>query len=156
MALFLGALAFYTYSPAQFIIPLTALGLLISDWRFHWEHRRTVLIGSVLVIILALPYVRYSLSNPNVPFAHLHTLYSYWFEKISLSEKLKHYFTEFGIGLSPWYWYISNNRDLSRHLMKGYGNIMILTLPFTLFGMAYILRNLRQSACRTILIALLV
>ena len=156
LAIFLGALSFYTYSPGQFIIPLTAIGLFISDWRYHWDHRRTVLIGLVLIAILALPYIRYSIGNPNVPFAHLHTLYSYWFEKIPLSEKLTHYFSEFGIGLSPWYWYIPNDRDLSRHLMKDYGNIMMVTLPFALLGMVYVLRNLRQSACRTILIALLV
>jgi 4-amino-4-deoxy-L-arabinose transferase-like glycosyltransferase len=156
LAIFLGALSFYTYSPGQFIMPLTAIGLLISDWRYHWDNRRTVLTGVVLIIILALPYIRYSLSNPNVPFAHLHTLYSYWFEKIPVSEKFTHYFSEFGIGLSPWYWYVTNNRDLSRHLMKDYGNIMMVTLPFALLGMAYVLRNLRLSAGRTLLIALLV
>jgi Dolichyl-phosphate-mannose-protein mannosyltransferase len=156
LAIFLGALSFYTYSPGQFIMPLIAIGVFISDWRYHWDNRRTVLTGAVLIIILALPYIRYSINNPNVPFAHLHTLYSYWFEKIPLSEKFTHYFSEFGIGLSPWYWYVPNDRDLPRHLMKNYGNIMILTLPFALLGMAYILRNIRQSACRTILIALLI
>ncbi|HLO32490.1 MAG TPA: glycosyltransferase family 39 protein [Anaerolineales bacterium] len=156
LAILLGALSFYTYSPAQFIVPLTALGLFISDWRYHWEKRRTLLIGLALIVILALPYIRYSLNNPSVPFAHLHTLYSYWFDKIPVSEKFTRYFSEFGIGLSPWYWYLPNDRDLSRHLMKGYGNIMLVTLPFALLGMAYVLRNLRSPACRTILIALLI
>jgi 4-amino-4-deoxy-L-arabinose transferase-like glycosyltransferase len=153
LAIFLGALAFYTYSPAQVILPLTALGLLISDWRYHWENRRTMLIGSGLIVILALPYVRSSINNPNAAFAHLHTLWSYWFEQIPLSEKIARYFSEFGIGLSPWYWYIPNDRDLSRHLMKDYGHIMIATLPFALIGMAHALRNLRSSAHRAILIA---
>jgi 4-amino-4-deoxy-L-arabinose transferase-like glycosyltransferase len=156
LAIFLGALAFYTYSPAQVILPLTALGLLISDWRYHWENRRALLIGLGLVVILALPYVRSSINNPSAPFAHLHTLWSYWFEKIPLSEKIGRYFSEFGVGLSPWYWYIPNDRDLSRHLMKDYGNLMIATLPFALLGMAHALRNLRSSAYRAILIALLV
>src|SRR3972149_6718864 len=31
LAIFLGALSFYTYSPAQLIVPLTAFGLLVSD-----------------------------------------------------------------------------------------------------------------------------
>lgn len=156
LAIFLGALAFYSYSPAQLIVPLTAIGLLLSDWKYHWENRRTALIGLVLVLILALPYMRFRVYNPSAPFAHLHTLWSYWFEKISLSEKVTRYLSEFGIGLSPWYWYIPNDRDLSRHLMKDYGNIMIATLPLALFGMAHILRNLRLPACRAILIALLI
>lgn len=156
LAIFLGALSFYTYSPAQVIVPLTGIGLLISDWRYHWGNRRVLLVGLALTIILALPYIRSMINNPNAPFAHLHTLWSYWFEKIPLSEKIARYLSEFGIGLSPWYWYIPNDRDLSRHLMKDYGNIMIATLPFALLGMAHVLNNLRLSACRTILIALLI
>jgi hypothetical protein len=95
-------------------------------------------------------------NNPSVPFAHLHTLYSYWFEKIPLSDKIARYFSEFAVGLSPWYWYIPNERDLPRHLMKDYGNIMLATLPFALLGVAQALRNLRQPAYRAILIALLI
>jgi 4-amino-4-deoxy-L-arabinose transferase-like glycosyltransferase len=156
LVIFLAALSFYTYSPAQVIVPLTALGLLISDWRYHWENRRTVFVGLAMIVILALPYIRSSVNNPNAPFAHLHTLWSYWFEKIPLSEKIARYLSEFGIGLSPWYWYIPNDRDHSRHLMKDYGNIIITTLPFALLGMTHMLRNLRLPAYRTILIALMV
>ncbi|HEX9389576.1 MAG TPA: hypothetical protein VF918_24845 [Anaerolineales bacterium] len=156
LALFLGTFAFYTYSPGQVIVPLTALGLLLSDWRYHWENRRTVLMGLGLIMILALPYLRFRIGNPNAPFAHLHTLFSYWTEDIPLSEKFAHYLSEYGVGLSPWYWYIPNNRDLSRHLMKDYGNIAITTLPFAMLGMAHVLRNLRESACRATLISLLI
>jgi 4-amino-4-deoxy-L-arabinose transferase-like glycosyltransferase len=156
LTVLLGALSFYTYSPGQVIIPLTAIGLLLSDWRYHWENRRTLLIALVLAAVLVLPFIRSMLNNPTVPFAHLHTLYSYWYEKIPLSEKIARYFSEFGVGLSPWYWYVPNERDLSRHLMKDYGNIMLATLPFALLGMAQALRNLRLPAYRAILIALMI
>lgn len=155
-AIFLGALAFYTYSPAQVIMPLTALGLLVSDWRYHWENRRTLLKGLVLILVLALPYIRSTIDIPTVPFAQLRILYSYWFEEIPLSAKIARYFSEYGIGLSPWYWYVPNDRDLVRHLMKGYGHIMIATLPFILLGINQALRNLHLSAYRAILIALLI
>jgi len=39
--------------------------------------------------------------------------------------------------------------------MKGYGNILITTLPFALLGMVHTLRNLRLPAYRTVLITLL-
>ena len=156
LAAFLAALSFYSYSPAQVVVPLTLLGLLLSDWCYHWENRRTVLGGLILGGILAVPYIRYMVSNPNVPFAHLHTLWSYWYENIPLSEKISHYISEFGVGLSPWYWYVPNDRDLPRHLMKDYGNIMIATLPFAVFGMAHTLRNLRLPAYRAVLIPFLV
>ena len=155
LTILLGAFAFYTYSPGQVIMPLTALGLLISDWRYHWEDRRGLLIGLALALVLALPYVRSSINNPNAAVSHLHTLWSYWFEEIPLSKKIARYFSEFGIGLSPWYWYLPNNRDLARHLMKDYGHIMIAALPLALLGMAHTLRNLRLPAFRTLLITLL-
>lgn len=156
LTVFLGALAFYSYSPGQLLVPLTALGLLISDWRHHWENRRTALAALGLLLLLAIPYLRAGFIDPDAPIAHLHTLYSYWFEKTPLSMKLARYLSEFGIGLSPWYWYIPNDRDLPRHLMKDYGNILLITLPPALFGLAYIVRNLRLPACRAVLIALLI
>src|SRR5215212_779063 len=156
LTIFLGALAFYTYSPAQVIVPLTAMGLLISDWPYHWENRRTLLKGLAMTAVMAVPYIRSTINIPNVPFAQLRILYSYWFEKIPLSAKIGRYVSEFGIGLSPWYWYVPNNRDLVRHLMKDYGHILISTLPFALLGMAHTLRNLRRPAYRTILIALMI
>jgi hypothetical protein len=115
-----------------------------------------VLIGLVLAAVLALPYLRFSFNNPNAAAEHLHQLWSYWFEKIPLSAKIGRYISEFGVGLSPWYWYIPNDRDLPRHLMKNYGHIMLATLPLALLGLAHTLRNLRFPACRAVLIALLI
>src|SRR5215216_3903310 len=57
LTIFLGALAFYTYSPAQVIVPLTAMGLLISDWPYHWENRRTLLKGLAMTAVMAVPYI---------------------------------------------------------------------------------------------------
>jgi 4-amino-4-deoxy-L-arabinose transferase-like glycosyltransferase len=155
-AVLLGALAFYTYSPAQVIVPLTAVGFLASDWRYHWRNRRTVLAGLALALLLALPYVRFRINAPDVAQAHLHTLSSYWFDAIPLPEKIRQYLSEYAFGLSPRYWYLPNDRDLSRHLMKGYGHILIATLPLALLGAARAVRNLKSSAYRAVLIALLV
>ncbi len=155
LALFMAACAFYTYSPAQLVVPLTVITLLISDWRYHRENYRRVLIGLGFGASLALPYLRFILNNPNTPFAHLHTLGSYWLTNEPFVRKLAHYLSEYLIGLSPWYWYIPNIRDLSRHLMKGYGDIMIFTLPFAVIGLASALRNLRQPAYRAVIIFML-
>jgi 4-amino-4-deoxy-L-arabinose transferase-like glycosyltransferase len=152
LALFLGALAFYTYSPGQMIVPLTAIALLFSDWRYHWENRRTALKGLALLAALAMPYLRFRMNDPDAAVAHLHTLGSYLLVDAPLFEKIKRYFFEYFTGLSAWYWYQSNDRDLARHLMDGYGNIMPATLPFAILGMAQVLRRLREPAYRAILI----
>jgi len=156
LTILLCALAFYTYNPAQLIVPLTAVALLISDWRYHWENRRIILPTLLLTAVIAFPYIRFNISNPDAGFAHLHRMGSYLTKDIPITEKISKYSYEYFIGLSPWYWYIPNDRDLPRHLMKDYGNIMIATLPFVLFGLARLLRNLHESSYRTILIAILI
>jgi len=76
--LIFGALAFYAYSPGQVIIVLTGLCLLISDARYHLEHKKTTLLGVVLLSMLAFPYLRFILTHENELLQHLSLLNSYW------------------------------------------------------------------------------
>jgi 4-amino-4-deoxy-L-arabinose transferase-like glycosyltransferase len=154
-ALPLSALAFYTYSPGQVILAVTAALLLISDAAYHWRNRKTVLIGLGLAALLALPYVRFRLSHEYSPSEHLATLYSYWMKPIPLPEKLARLRTAYFRGLSPGYWFGHAPMDLVRHVMKGYGNLLIWTAAPLALGLLLCLRNLRSSAHRTILIAAL-
>lgn len=156
VALILAACAFYTYSPGQLIVPLTVIVLAVSDRRYHSENHQTIRRGFGLLFLLGLPYLRFIFYNPHVPLMHLNTLGSYWMENTSFPEKLRHYLSEYALGLSPWYWYIPNIRDLSRHLMKDYGHIMLFTLPFAVIGLVSVLRNLHSSANRVILAVMLV
>lgn len=156
LVILFGSLAFYSYNPAQFMVPVTAILLLISDWQYHWENRRTAGRGAILLTFLAIPYLRFRLDHPNSANELLHLLGSYLVSDIALSEKIRVYVSEYFFGLSAWYWYIPNNRDLPRHLMKDYGHIMLATLPFAILGLVYILRHLRDSASRTILLIILI
>ncbi len=154
-AMVLGALAFYTYSPAQLVVVLTGILLLISDWRYHWQHRPFAWRGLGLLILLALPYVRFQITQPQEGLAHLQVLHSYWMQPIPFSEKIRQYLTEYGFGLSPGYWFVANDHDLIRHIMKGYGHILFVAFPFACLGLFLALKNIRSSAQRVLLIALL-
>jgi 4-amino-4-deoxy-L-arabinose transferase-like glycosyltransferase len=149
------ALAFYSHSPGQFIVAITGILLLFSDLKYHWQNRRFVIRGLGLLILLALPYLRFRIAHPEAVSEHLSNLASYWMRPIPLSEKIGSYFKEYFYGLSPAYWFIPNERDLPRHLMKGYGQLYQVTLPFVFLGLLVALKNLRSSAHRAILIALL-
>ncbi|MBC7876098.1 MAG: glycosyltransferase family 39 protein [Anaerolineales bacterium] len=155
LAIFFGALAFYSYNPAQLTVPVTALILLVSDWRYHWENRHTAVRAGFLLAVLVLPYLRFRIDNPNNSGELLHLLGSYLVSDMPISEKIRLYISEYFFGLSAWYWYIPNNRDQIRHIMKDYGHIMLATLPFALLGLAYLLRHLRDSASRAILLVML-
>jgi 4-amino-4-deoxy-L-arabinose transferase-like glycosyltransferase len=155
-AVVLGALAFYSYSPGELVIGATALLLLLSDARYHWQNRNQVLRSLGLAMILALPYLRFRLGHPEAPIDHLRNLGSYWVKPLPLREKLSQYASEYLYGLSPGYWFIPNERDLVRHQMKGYGNLLRATLPFAVIGLVLSIKGLRSSANRAVLIALLV
>lgn len=150
-----GALTFYSYSPIRMVIGLTAILLLISDWRYHWKNRRTVLRGLGLTALLTLPFLRFQYQHAASSFDHLRVLNSYWIQSLPLSEKLGRFLSEYMRGLNPFYWFFPNQVDLSRHLMKGYGHILWLTIPFMLIGLLFSLRNIRKSEYRTILLAVL-
>jgi hypothetical protein len=154
-AILLGALAFYTYSPGQIVIGLTGILLLLSDARYHWQNRSTLLSGMGLFVILALPYLRFRLNQPDAPFEQLRILDSYWLQNIPLQDKFVQFGAEYLYGLSPGYWFLPNERDLSRHLMKGYGHLFRATLPFAVLGLYLTIRGLRSSTNRVLLIALL-
>jgi hypothetical protein len=154
-AVVFGALAFYSYSPGQVVMALSAILLFISDIRFHWQNRSTILKGLSLILLLALPYIRFQLSHGQSSLEHLRLLDSYWLKPISFSEKLEHYFKEYFFGLSPVYWFINNTRDMERHLMGGLGNIEVIALPFAVIGLLWTLVKIRQPASRALLIALI-
>jgi 4-amino-4-deoxy-L-arabinose transferase-like glycosyltransferase len=152
----LGALAFYSYSPGQVVIGLTGIMLFLSDIRYHWQYRGMVLSATGLAVLLAIPYLRFRVGHPAAPFEQLRTLDSYWIQPLPLKEKLTLFTSEYFFGLSPSYWFLPNERDLARHLMKGYGHLLRALLPFAFLGLILTIRGIKSSANRALLIALLV
>jgi|YNPMSStandDraft_2_1061718.scaffolds.fasta_scaffold04879_2 4-amino-4-deoxy-L-arabinose transferase-like glycosyltransferase len=149
------AVAFYSYSPAQMVIASLSLFLLISDWRYHWQQRRRLLLALGLAALFALPYFRFQIEHPGETLRHLTLLNSYWLTDRPLLAKLGIYFGEYLRGLNPLYWYVPQSGELIRHVMKGYGHLGWITLPFVAIGLIRALRGIRRSEYRLILLALL-
>ncbi|MDY6873257.1 MAG: glycosyltransferase family 39 protein [Chloroflexota bacterium] len=174
-SLTLGALAFYAYSPGQVIMVITGLMLLIADARYHWRRRKTALLGLGLLIVLALPYLRFSTMHAGERLHHLTQLNSYWVKPGPLYEKIGTYLTRYFKGLNPFYWFWPNpsfleklwpqvtlpswlfsaQGDLARHTMKGYGHILPIFFPFWLAGLVRCIRRFRDPAHRTLILATL-
>jgi hypothetical protein len=156
LALVMAGLAFYSYSPGQLVIGVTGIALLFLDIRYHWQNRKMALYILILLVLIAFPYLRFQLGSTFSPAEHLQLLNSYWVQPISLTDKLSRLWAEYSRGLSVSYWFIPNNHDLERHLMKGYGNLPIFTLPFFVAGLIISALNIRKPANRVLLLALLV
>ncbi len=175
VALVFGALSFYAYSPGQVVTVVTGLMLLIADARYHWQNRKTALIGLGILVLLALPFLRFSLTQGEERLQHLTILNSYWVKPIPFGEKLLTYFTRYLKGLNPVYWFwpnpsiieklwpnfamppwlFSNKGDLERHIMKGYGHILLVTFPFWVIGLIRCIKNFKDPAHRILILATL-
>ncbi len=150
-----GALCFYSYSPTQLVMAVTAIALLISDIRTHIKNWKFILMGLGLAVLLAIPYIRFIDLHPDENIRHLEILDSYWIQSIPLTEKLGIYFTEYLKLLNPLYWFLPNGVDLERHVMKNYGHLLRWTIPFFVLGFGVALRWIKKSPYRLLLIALL-
>jgi hypothetical protein len=182
-ALIAGALSFYTHGLGQVLMTITGLALFIVDFRYHIhpDRRKTVLWALVLGILLLLPFARYFLAHSGEAAAQIKRRDSYWYDgELSLLQKVTEFITQYAGGLNPLYWYfhrlidLSSNYavqfpggwtihlpfgfrqvDIERHVMKGYGNGLLITLPFALIGFIRAIRGWREFPNRVVLIAFL-
>lgn len=151
----LAALTFYTYSPAQMVIPVTAVLLFFSDLKYHLQNRQHLLGGLGLAMLLAIPYVRFQVNHPGATLNHLTILDSYWLHAIPLGDKIGRFFSEYLQGLNPFFWYSPEPAGLARHIMKGYGYLWRWSLPLQAVGLAAALIKFRSPAHRAVLATLL-
>ncbi len=154
-AVVMGAMCFYSYSPAQIVMAAIALALWFFDIKFHWQNRKLVLINLGILVILAIPYIRFLIQHGQENTQHLLILRSYWVSNLSIWQKLLQFLRQYLQGLNPVYWFFPGTTDFSRHLMLNYGHVSRFVLPFTALGLGYSLWNIRNPAYRTLLFAVL-
>lgn len=156
LALLFGGMTFYTYSNGQMIMAAAGVLLGLFDIRYHIKNWRVTLPGLLLVGVLMLPALRFRAAHPGLLETHLRILNSYWFYDLSLTEKLAQFIKTYTHGLSVSYWFLPSAPRESyevRHLMQGYGNLAIWTLPFFLIGVGVSLwRAVKGSAPYRILL----
>ncbi|MCU0486689.1 MAG: glycosyltransferase family 39 protein [Anaerolineales bacterium] len=154
-ALVFAAATFYTYSNGQVVILGAGMLLLLSDLPYHWQQRRTLLVGAGLGVVLALPFLLFSWFHPEALSQHLRAVNSYWFQPLTLFEKIGIFFQKAFYGLSPQYWFFPNAQDLPRHRWDHQGHILLGMLPFVLVGLLICLRKIRSAPHRAVLLAAL-
>jgi hypothetical protein len=156
-----GALSFYSYNGGQLGIVVGGGLFMLIDWKYHWQvlrqRKRLMLLALLFGVGLSLPYIRFLSQFPLEVSQHLKIVSPAWGTAVPLLDKLSTFTREYLNGLNPIYWYsTANDYDIIRHVMKGYGSILWITLPFALIGLIECLRKIRQPEYRTILIALIV
>jgi 4-amino-4-deoxy-L-arabinose transferase-like glycosyltransferase len=149
------AATFYTTGAGEIIIAGTGLLLVLIDARYHWSQRRRLLGALPVVLLLAIPYLRFRLQMGAEHTNLLRLFDSYWLRDLPLLEKVRTALAYYAYGLSPGYWFLRNTHDGARHVMDGYGNLMLWTLPFAVGGLGLALRRIRSPEYRVLLVPLL-
>lgn len=151
-AMFFAALGFYSYAGAQVVLAALGFLLVIVDWPYHRQHSRLLLAAALLAIPLIYPYFRFRAVHAGEAYFHLRRLDSYWFRDLSPSTKVLTFLQQYLQGLSPLYWFSRFPDELPRHLMRGYGRISPLALPFFLPGLYQTIRQWKAFEYRTLLL----
>lgn len=157
-AIITGALCFYTHGLGQMLMAVTGLALFVVDFRYHFhaDRRKTVLYGLGLGLILFLPFVRYYLAHSNESLSQVKRRGSYWYDdELTTLQKTWEFIKQYAYGLNPQYWYFHNPIDIARHVMKDYGDGLLITLPFAIIGFILVIKNLRRTPYHIALIAFL-
>jgi hypothetical protein len=153
-----GAAAFYSYNNMMLVMVALAACLLVSDFRYHIQHRRIWLRTLPILALLAIPLVEFRILHPEAIRANLSAVASYWVEDLPLAAKLLRYIQTYLHGLSPIYWFApeAGTGTLPVQFIPGAGHLGFAMLPLVGVGLYVVFRNLRSPLHRLVLLSALV
>ncbi|MEN6435480.1 MAG: hypothetical protein ABFD58_06650 [Anaerolineaceae bacterium] len=154
-AIVCGALSFYSYTPGQIIMVVAGVLMLLTDLPYHWQQRKTIWKAAILLLLVALPLVRFISVHPDQYIDRLLMYKSYLVSDLTPWQKLLQYMRNYAAGLNPLYWFLPNQMDNPRYVMQGYAHLTWWMLPFVLVGLGIAIRFIRKAEMRILLIALL-
>lgn len=145
LALILGGLVFYTYTPGQIIMVVTGLILLAVDWRYHWRQRSTAWKGALALLLLAVPLVRFILLEPGAYLNRLRMYNSYWIRPgLSPFQKTGVLLLQYLDGLDPIFWFSPHTQgEHARYALGSHPPLPWLYAPLILLGLYTIARGWR-------------
>lgn len=150
-------LALYSYFPARIFIPLFGIGLVILYWRQLIKYPRTFILTSILTFLLLLPMITFTLSPQGL---------SRWqevniFSQPPQHESIAHHIAEnYMSNLSLDFLFIKGDSGMpgqfiTRHSVKGLGELYIFQLPLLFIAAIYLIKRQRRIAAVILLWLLL-
>ncbi len=130
------ALAMYCYFPARIFIPLFGLGLFAIYFRFFLSHKKESILSFILLLILLAPFIQNLLSPVGLARWQQVNIFSNPPQKQTITTHiLSNYFRHF----SADFLFLKGDIDMpgqfiSRHSIRGIGELYLLQLPLIVFG----------------------
>ena len=154
-AVLMAAMTYYTYSPARFVVLLSALLFFVLDLRYHFEQPKKIGLAFLFMLFTALPVIRFQFQHPGANVAHLTQLSSYWVDNISIFSKIGIYLKEYLSSFSPFYWFFPNKSILVRHRMGHHALVPTWLFPFVIAGLVVSIKNWKDVNYRNMILILL-
>jgi len=149
------ALMFYAYNPARMVVLAFALFVLIAEARFLFRHRIATLALITVLLLLALPLLRFTLAHPDAISQSLRLNSSVIVAGKTLAETVSAYLTLYVQSLDPRYWFLGQEVEQIRHVMKGYGHLFWPTIIPFLIGLGICVRRIGDYRYRALILALI-
>lgn len=146
------ALSFYSYFPAQVVVPLTYLAFLILDRRYHVQDWKKLIASHLFLLILMIPLIRFVINHPENYGRILQEYNSIIAVESSLIKRLFLFLANYLKGINPLFWFNPTPSAFGWFEMKPYGYLSLVLFPFFLIGLYLILRD-RQKPERRVLLA---
>ncbi len=145
-------LAFYAYLPGEVIVTLTLLALGLIDIRIHIRNWKVALPALGVLLLLALPMINFVRFQPDLYFSAAQHFDSFLLKEIPIYGKVQIFAGNYIKGLNPIYWFSPRVSEDVRYLMKGYGHILIVFLPFAVWGAVRLFRRRNSSELLAVLV----
>ncbi len=141
------ALAFYSYFPARLFIPALGIGLLIMYRTFLRTHYKHVIFGAILLGYILLPFFQNFFSDSGLARWNQVSIFAH---PPTTGTTLEHIASSYFQHFSADFLFLKGDIDMpgqfiTRHSVKGFGELFFIQLPFILWAVIEIIRKPTKS-----------
>lgn len=137
----------YSYFPARVFVPLLTLSLAFLYRRFFLKHRVHTMAGLFILFLLIFPFFQ-ALASPSgwARWEQVSIFSQPPASKTATQHIIKNYFSHF----SPDFLFLKGDIGMpgsfiTRHSVKGIGELYLFQLPLTLLGIVFIIKNKQKA-----------
>lgn len=156
LAITFATLTFYSYAGIWLMILVSGLIFAVVDFPYHIKNLRILILGLIYTLILFSPFIRFTQNHKEIIDNHLQWYRSYLVKDVPLTSKAGQFIENYKLTFTPNFLFVYDKSYFVRHYLKGYGYFSILTLPFILLGLLYLLIGIKKPAERIILLSILI
>ncbi len=146
-AILLFSLALYSYFPARIFVPAFGFCLFALYFKFFRSHIPITIISTILLILLLIPFIQNSLSSQGIARWQQVNIFSHPPQNESVLQHIAfNYLEHFSLG----FLFLKGDIDMpgqfiTRHSVRGIGELYLLQLPFIILGFITLLQKKIKS-----------